>query len=243
MKGKSIILAGGSGGLGASVAELLAERGAIPIIGCKRNRERADALAKTIFDKYQVIAPVVVGDILQEDVRQELIAKAGEAGVLYGMVPLVGQPARVPIASATEQDLIESMRENFIGPVLLARDFAAALAGADGAVVFVSTMQGVAVFAGSTVYAAPKSALIHTARILAKEWPIRVNVVAPGVNDAGMAQQSIRGGKYNVFLEKGLIPRFGRPSDVARAIAFFLEPDCYVTGQILTVDGGLTVKM
>jgi len=61
MKGKSIILAGGSGGLGASVAELLAERGAIPIIGCKRNRERADALAKTIFDKYQVIAPVVVG--------------------------------------------------------------------------------------------------------------------------------------------------------------------------------------
>jgi NAD(P)-dependent dehydrogenase (short-subunit alcohol dehydrogenase family) len=159
------------------------------------------------------------------------------------MVPLVGQPARVPIASATEQDLIESMRENFIGPVLLARDFAAALEGADGAVVFVSTMQGVAVFAGSTVYAAPKSALIHTARILAKEWPIRVNVVAPGVNDAGMAQQSIRGGKYNVFLEKGLIPRFGRPSDVARAIAFFLEPDCYITGQILTVDGGLTVKM
>ena len=243
MKGKSIILAGGSGGLGASVAELLAERGAIPIIGCRRNRERADALAKTIFDKHQIKAPVVVGDILQEDVRQELIAKAGEAGVLYGMVPLVGQPARVPIASATEQDLIESMRENFIGPVLLARDFAAALAGADGAVVFVSTMQGVAAFAGSTVYAAPKSALIHTARILAKEWPIRVNVVAPGVNDAGMAQQSIRGGKYNVFLEKGLIPRFGRPSDVARAIAFFLEPDCYVTGQILTVDGGLSVKM
>jgi NAD(P)-dependent dehydrogenase (short-subunit alcohol dehydrogenase family) len=243
MKGKSIILAGGSGGLGAAVAELLAQRGAIPIIGCKRNRERADALAKTIFDKHQIKAPVVVGDILQEDVRQELIAKAREAGVLYGMVPLVGQPARVPIASATEQDLIESMRENFIGPVLLARDFAAALEGADGAVVFVSTMQGVAVFAGSTVYAAPKSALIHTARILAKEWPIRVNVVAPGVNDAGMAQQSIRGGKYNVFLEKGLIPRFGRPSDVARAIAFFLEPDCYVTGQILTVDGGLSVKM
>ena len=243
MKGKSIILAGGSGGLGPAVAELLAERGAIPIIGCKRNRERADALAKTIFDKYQLKAPVVVGDILQEDVRQELIAKAGEAGVLYGMVPLVGQPARVPIASATEQDLIESMRENFIGPVLLARDFAAALAGADGAVVFVSTMQGVAPFAGSTVYAAPKSALVHTARILAKEWPIRVNVVAPGVNDAGMAQQSIRSGKYNVFLEKGMIPRFGRASDVARAIAFFLEPDGYVTGQILTVDGGLTAKM
>jgi len=243
MKGKSIILAGGSGGLGSAVAELVADRGGIPVIGCKNNRERADVLAKAIFDKYKIKAPVVVGDILDGDVRRELIAKAGEAGVLYGLVPLVGQSARVPIGSATEQDLVDSMRENFIGPVLLARDFATALTGADGAIVFISTMQGVGVFAGSSVYAAPKAALIHTARILAKEWPIRVNVVAPGVNDAGMAQQSIRSGKYNIFLEKGLIPRFGRPSDVARAIAFFLEQDNYVTGQVLTIDGGLTAKM
>jgi len=243
MKGKSIILAGGSGGLGSAVAEIVAERGGIPVIGCKSNRQRAELLANSIFDKYKIKAPVVVGDILQDDVRRELIAKASASGSLYGLVPLVGQPARVPIGTATEQDLIDSMRENFIGPVLLARDFVTALAGADGAVVFISTMQGVGVFAGSSVYAAPKAALIHTARILAKEWPIRVNVVAPGVNDAGMAQQSIRSGKYNIFLEKGLIPRFGRPSDVAGAIAFFLQPDNYVTGQILTIDGGLTTKM
>jgi pteridine reductase len=85
--------------------------------------------------------------------------------------------------------------------------------------------------------------LIHTARILAKQWPIRVNVVAPGVNSAGMAEQSVRSGKYNFYLDKRIIPRWGHPKDVARAILFFLEPDNYVTGQILTVDGGLSLKM
>jgi NAD(P)-dependent dehydrogenase (short-subunit alcohol dehydrogenase family) len=159
------------------------------------------------------------------------------------MVPLLGHPARTPIETATEQDLIDSMRQNFVGPVLLARDFASALADQDGAIVFVSTMQGVGVFVGSTAYAAPKAALIHTARILAKQWTIRVNVVAPGVNDAGMARQSVSSGKYAPFLKKGLIPRYGRPSDVSRAILFFLDPDAYVTGQVLTVDGGLITKM
>jgi NAD(P)-dependent dehydrogenase (short-subunit alcohol dehydrogenase family) len=243
MNGKTVILAGGSGGLGAAVADDLAARGAIPVIGCKSNRDRAEALARSLFDKYGIRPPVVVGDILENSVRGELIDEAQRAGILYGLVPLVGQPARIPIENATDQDLVDSMRENFIGPTLLARDFAAALTGADGAIVFTATMQAIGVFPGSTVYAAPKAALIHTARILAKQWPIRVNVVAPGVNSAGMAEQSVRSGKYNFYLDKRIIPRWGHPKDVARAILFFLEPDNYVTGQILTVDGGLSLKM
>jgi 3-oxoacyl-[acyl-carrier protein] reductase len=243
MKGKSVILAGGSGGLGASVAESLAQRGAVPIVGCRNNRDRADTLARRIGDTYGVTVPVVAGDILESDVRRQLIAEAQRAGTLYGLVPLVGSPARVPIETATEGDFLDSMRINFAAPVLLARDFAAAVGDQDAAVVFISTMQAVGVFPGSTVYAAPKAALIHTARILAKQWKIRVNVVAPGVNNAGMAEESVRSGKYNPFVEKKMIPRFGRPEDVARAILLFLEPDNYLTGQVLTCDGGLTLKM
>ena len=58
-----------------------------------------------------------------------------------------------------------------------------------------------------------------------------------------MAEQSIRSGKYDSFLEKKSIPRWGRPEDVARAILFFLEMDSYVTGQVLIVDGGPSLKM
>jgi NAD(P)-dependent dehydrogenase (short-subunit alcohol dehydrogenase family) len=196
-----------------------------------------------LLEKHGVHAPVVVGDILDASTRQRLLDEARGAGDLYGLVPLVGNPARVPIESATEDDLLNSMRMNFVGPVLLARDFAAAVGERDASIVFISTMQGVGVFPGSTTYAAPKAALIHAARILAKQWKIRVNVVAPGVNNAGMAEQSVRSGKYDSFIEKKVIPRFGRPEDVARAILFLLEPDNYVTGQVLTVDGGLSLKM
>src|SRR5689334_6183209 len=181
-----------------------------------------------LYETYRVAVPAVAGDILEAPVRQNLIDEARRSGELYGLVPLVGNPARIPIETATEQHLIESMRTNFIGPLLLARDFAAEAGGRDAAIVFISTMQGVGVFPGSTVYAAPKAALIHTARILAKQWKIRVNVVAPGVNNAGMAEQSVRSGKYDSFIERNTISRFGSPMDVARAVLFFLEPDNYV---------------
>jgi len=158
-------------------------------------------------------------------------------------VVLTGDPARVPIEQASMNDLLESMRVNYAAPVLLARDFAAALNGADGSIVFLSTMQAVGIFSGSTTYAAPKAALVHAAKILAKQWKVRVNVVAPGVNAAGMAESSVRSGKYDAFLDRKVIPRFGKPEDVARAVSYFLEPDNYVTGQVLTVDGGLSLKM
>jgi NAD(P)-dependent dehydrogenase (short-subunit alcohol dehydrogenase family) len=58
-----------------------------------------------------------------------------------------------------------------------------------------------------------------------------------------MAEESVRSGKYNPFLEKKVIPRFGRTQDVAHAIQFLLDPDNYITGQVLTIDGGLTLKM
>ncbi len=118
-------------------------------------------------------------------------------------------------------------------------------AGAPGAIVLLASMQAVALFPGSTAYAAAKSALVHGARILAKECRgaanIRVNVVAPGVTAAGMAEASIAAGKYDRYVEEGAIPRFGRAVDVARAVRFLLEPDNYITGQVLAVDGGLTL--
>jgi 3alpha(or 20beta)-hydroxysteroid dehydrogenase len=233
---KTVIFAGGSGGLGSTAVRAAAGQGYTPIIGYLRNRDRAELLAAELG------APAVAGDILDPGVRRALIDRALLEGELYGLVILSGDPARVPIETATEDDLLRSFRVNYAGPVLLARDFAAALGDRDGSVVFVSTMQSVGVFAGSAVYAAPKAALVHAAKILAKQWRIRVNVVAPGVNDAGMAEHSVKSGKYDAFVKKGVIPRFGRPEDVARAILFMLQADNYVTGQVLTVDGGLSLK-
>ena len=66
-------------------------------------------------------------------------------------------------------------------------------------------------------------------------------MICPGVNQAGMAEASIASGKYARYIDDDVIPRYGQAEDVARAVRFFLQPDNYITGQVLTVDGGLTL--
>jgi pteridine reductase len=141
----------------------------------------------------------------------------------------------------------QSHEVNYEGPILLARAAAERMkaSGVPGAIVLFSTMQAIALFPGSTAYSGEKAALLHSARILAKECRgasnIRVNVIAPGVMAAGMAEASIASGKYERYISDGVIPRYGRAEDVARAVRFFVEPDNYITGQVLSVDGGITL--
>jgi NAD(P)-dependent dehydrogenase (short-subunit alcohol dehydrogenase family) len=225
-----IILAGGTGGLGSATVRLLSEEGARVVASYRGDRTRAEELSG--------VATLIQADLSKPADRTRLLDAAPS---LYGLVVFSGKPAR------SEELLEESMEVNFLGPIRLAREAAARMkqAGTHGSIVLISTMQTSAVFANSTPYSAPKAALVHAAKILAKECrgaaDIRVNVVSPGVNDAGMAKASIASGKYAPYLENGAIPRYGRAVDVARAVRFFLEPDNYVTGQVLTVDGGLTL--
>jgi NAD(P)-dependent dehydrogenase (short-subunit alcohol dehydrogenase family) len=103
----------------------------------------------------------------------------------------------------------------------------------------------VGLFPGSTVYAGAKAALVHAGRILAKEnrgpGEVRVNVISPGVIATGMAIASILSGKHLRYCENGSIRRWGKGEDIARAVRLFLEPDNYITGQHLLIDGGLNL--
>jgi NAD(P)-dependent dehydrogenase (short-subunit alcohol dehydrogenase family) len=241
------VLAGGTGGIGAVLARELHAEGAPLVLGYRRARERAEAVAATLRAAGPAPVTLVAGDLAAAATRDALLGAARSLGTPYGLVVLAGDPARPGGADATMEEMTASLRDNYLGPILLARAFATELTAAGGgAIVLLSTMQGVAPFEGSLSYAAPKAALVHAAGVLAKEWggrrDVRVNVVAPGVTAAGMAEASIRKGKYDRFIEGGVIRRFGRAEDVTRAVRFFLEPDGYVTGQVLTVDGGLTLR-
>jgi 3-oxoacyl-[acyl-carrier protein] reductase len=230
LSGLEIVLAGGAGGLGRVAAERIASEGASLVISYRAKRERAASLSS--------LGQVIQADLGSADDRGHLLDAAPS---LYGLVVFAGLPARTP------DQLAQSLEANFTGPILLAREAAERMkaGGTAGAIVLFGTMQAAALFPGSTAYAAPKAALVHAARILARECRgprnIRVNVICPGVNQAGMAEASIAGGKYQGYLNEGVIPRYGKAEDVAKAVRFFLEPDNYVTGQVLTVDGGLTL--
>jgi len=235
MKARRILLVGGSGGLGRASAELLAAEGCDLIISYCRNAARAAQVAG--------LARVVQADITEADARTRLLE---EAGVLDGLVVFAGDPARITSPDQLEQQMLTSNAINYMGPLLLAREAAESMKRnrKAGSIVLFSTMQGVALFPESTAYAGAKAALIHGARILARELRthnVQVNVIAPGIIDAGMAQASIASGKYDRFVSEGVITRFGRASDVARTVRFLLEPDSYITGQVISVDGGVTL--
>jgi len=217
---REILLVGGAGGLGSATAQLLESEGARVVISSRHHGVHADITSA-------------------EDRKRMLDAVPN----LFGLVVFAGTPARGETADAMRA----SFELNYEGPLLLAREAAARMKGhgTPGAIVLFASMQAVALFPGSTAYAGAKAALAHAARILAKEYRgpanIRVNVIAPGVMKAGMAEASIASGKYDRYLADGIIPRWGEAADVARAVRFLLEPDNYITGQVLSVDGGITL--
>jgi 3-oxoacyl-[acyl-carrier protein] reductase len=246
LAGKTVVVAGGSGGLGAATVALLAREGAHLIVGYRANRERAEALRVAVESSFGCTISLVAGDIALAEVRHAYLEAAQRfAAPVAGVAIFPGDPARVAFEDLKRETLLASVESNYVGLILLAKELGAAMESSaeGGSVVLLATMQALAVFPSSLNYAPPKAALVHAARILAQQWNhVRVNVVAPGATTVGMATASVQSGKYDRHVTSGAVSRFGRPEDVARAVRFFLEPDNYITGQVIAVDGGLTLR-
>lgn len=246
LSGQTIVVAGGTGGLGSALVALLARERARLIVGYRWNRERAEALRAAIAEQFGVTIDLVPGDIAGPEVIEEYASAVQKTGKpLAGAAIFPGDPARGALEGLTRETMAASVESNYIGPVLLAKRLGELMdkAAEGGNIVLLATMQAIAPFPSSVNYAAPKAALVHAAKILAQQWSkVSVNVVAPGATVAGMAESSVRSGKYDRHISSGAISRFGHPEDVARAVRFFLEPGQYTNGQVLVVDGGLTVR-
>ena len=246
LAGRAVVVAGGTGGLGAATVALLAREGAELVVGYRSNRAKAQAVRQAIQEQFGREVTLVEGDLAEAGTPRSYLDAAKRKGVpLAGAAIFPGDAARATFEALGPEAMRASLEANYLGPILLAKELGQEIerSGEGGNLVLLASMQAVAAFPSSLNYAGPKAALVHAARILAQQWSrVRVNVVAPGATVAGMAEESVRAGKYDRHIQNGAIQRFGRPEDVARAVRFFLDPENYANGQVLVVDGGLTLR-
>jgi 2-deoxy-D-gluconate 3-dehydrogenase len=245
LQGKVAIVTGGANGLGRATAMALATAGATVVIA-DLDEEAATALAASMPER---LHPILVDVAEEADVRR-MIAAVGEE---FGRLDLLVNNAGIQrIAPSAELSLLEWRR---VLEVNLTAAFVCAQAAypllcrtGGGSIVNVASIAAMVGMPQRAPYTASKAGLIGLTRVLAVEWAadgIRVNAVAPGYILTDMNLRAMRAGVFDAHTveERTALGRLGRPDEVAAAICWLCDEELssYVTGTVLTIDGGWSI--
>ncbi len=245
LEGKVAVVTGGSRGIGRAAALLLAERGATVVVNFNKNSAEAEAVVAAITAKGGK-AVANGADVSLAAEAQRLIEETVKAfGRLDILVNNAGITRDTLIMRMSENDWDVVLDTNLKGAYLCSKAAIRPMLKAKGGrIINISSISGQAGSGGQANYSAAKAGLIGFTKSLAREVgsrSITVNAVAPGFIETDMTS-----GLADEFKSKALaqipLERFGKPEDVAEAIAFLAsEAASYITGQVLAVDGGMVM--
>jgi NAD(P)-dependent dehydrogenase (short-subunit alcohol dehydrogenase family) len=246
MSGVAIL--GGSGGLGVAISEKLAQRTPVTI-GYHGNREKAAELADRLSSAGGSVAVAQVDSRDGESVREFLAKSAGDWGGLDSIVCATGPAIPLcPLSEVTEDEFKRIYDTDVLGSFNVIKNGVETLArGGGGSIVFLLTTAVGRTLENDGMSGAPKTAVAALMRQAAREAGpsnVRLNGVAPGVIDAGIVHSSFQVSEVaksviESCLRQTPLGRMGAPSDIAAAVDFLASPAAnYISGQILSVDGG-----
>jgi 3-oxoacyl-[acyl-carrier protein] reductase len=241
LSGKTALVTGATGGIGAAIARVLSRQGARVAISGTR-REALDALAGELGDKAHVL-PCDLGDM---DAVEKLVPAAEEAlGSLDILVNNAGITRDNLFMRLKDEDWDRVIAVDLTASFRLAR---AAVRGMmrrrSGRIISITSVVGVTGNAGQGNYAAAKAGLIGMTKSLAQEVASRgvtVNCIAPGFIETPMTG-ALSDKQREGALARVPAARFGSGDDVAAAVVFLSSNEAgYVTGQTLHVNGGMAM--
>jgi pteridine reductase len=239
---KNVLITGAAKRVGAACARLLHNQGCNVVLHYRTSKQAAEQLCDELNQKRHNSAKLVHGNLRN---MTDLAAIAQVASSSWGGLDVLINNASsfypTQFTNASEEQWDDLLGSNLKAPFFLSKALSEDLAKRAGCIVNIVDIHAERGLPDYPVYSIAKAGLVAMTKILAKELApaIRVNAVAPGAilwPESGLSEQ----GK-NEILQRVPLARCGSPEDIAKAVLYLVKDADYVTGQILTVDGGRTL--
>lgn len=241
---KVALVTGGARRLGRHIALGLADRGYNVVITYRKSAGDARRTVAALREKGSVAKAIKMDVTNPADIRKAFATIRSLYGRLDVVIGNAGvYPDAIPLPDISSAVLDDTMNTNFRGNFFLGQAAATMMhaGGRGGRIVFMASLGGLQIWKDRLAYNVSKSALITLTRAMARAVApqgITVNAVAPGHID--MPDEP--GAMPTFGAERVPMHRFGTPADIVDTVLFFTESAPYVTGQVIAVDGGMSVS-